>query len=186
MLKGCVWALTVCEVALIWSVNHLRSPVAHRILVVLLHPPANFPPNPRITRLFSVGLSISVLSLAIRLVFNSHHRRIRPSSASLDPARDVSRWRIQITRRVFVGGNITAMTIGPTLCYVGPGSFVNECWVWRMKFWGAFLCLVGAAYAVFWLVVIWRFVALRHGSGTTTSDTSLEGSTEVLVMERVD
>ena len=185
-LKGSFWALTACEVALIWSVNHLRSPVAHRILVVLIHPLANFPPNPRITLPFSVGLSISILSLAIRLVFNSHHRRISKSPATLDQARDVPRRRIQITRRVFLGGNISAMAIGPTLCYVGPGSFVYECWVWRMKFWGTFLCLIGVAHVVFWLVVIWRFVVSQRGSGTASPDTGLEGNTEVLVMERVD
>ena len=184
--KGCFWALTACEVALIWSVNHLGSPVAHRILVVLVHPFANFPPNPRTTPPFSVGLSISILSFVIRLVFNSHHRRTRQSAASLDQARDVSRWRIQITPRVFLGSNITAMAVGPTLCYVGPGSFVNECWVWRTKFWGTSLCLIGVAYMVFWLVVIWRFVVLQNGSGIASSDTGLDGRTEVLVTERVD
>jgi len=181
--KGCFWALTACEVALIWSINHLRSPVAHRILVALVHPFANFPPNPRATLQFSFGLSISILSLSIRLVFNSHHRRTRQS---LDQARDVPRRRIQITHRVFLGGNITAMAIGPTLCYVGPGSFVYECWVWRTMFWGTFLCLIGVAYVVFWLVVIWRFVVSQHGSGIASADTNLEGNTEVLVMERID
>jgi len=183
--KGCFWALTVCEVVLIWSVSHLRSPVAHRILVVLVHPFANFPPNPRITLSFSFGLSITILSLVIHLVSKSHHRRIRPSSASLDQVRDVSMRRIQITRPVFLG-NIAAKAIGPTLCFIGPGSFVDECRVWRMMFWGTLLCLIGVTYVAFWLVVIWRFVGSRHGSGTVSPSTSPEGSMEVLVMERVD
>ena len=187
-LKGCFWALTACEVVLIWSVNHLRSSVAHRILVVLVHPLANFPPNPRITLPFYIGLPMSILSLAVHLAFNSHHQRIRQSSASPDQVRDVSRRRIQITRRrLFLGTtNITARAIGPTLCFVGPGSFVNECWVWRMRFWGTLLCLIGAAYVVFWLVVIWRFVGAQYGGEIVSPNTSPEGSTEVLVMERVD
>ena len=39
---------------------------------------------------------------------------------------------------------------------------------------------------VFWLVVIWRFVVLQNGSGIASSDTGLDGRTEVLVTERVD
>jgi len=179
-LKGCFWALTACEVALIWSVNHLRSPVAHRILVVLVHPIANFPPNPRITQPFSIGLSISIVSLAIHLVFLRIHQS---PAASLDMVPNVFRRRIQILRRVFLGGNMTAVAIGPTFCYLGRGSFASECWVWRMKFWGTLLCLIGVTYVVFWVVVVWRLVGSQHGGGFVSSD---ERSAEVLVMERID
>jgi len=181
--EGCLWTLTVCEVALIWSVNNLRSPVAHRILVFLVHPWANFPPNLRISLPFSIGWSISIFSLAIHLIFNSHHQRARQSSAPLDQVRDVSRRRSQITRPVFL---IPAMAIGSTLCFVGPGSFVNECRVWRVRFWGTVLCLIGVIYVVFWLVVIWRFAGAQDGGGTVSPDTRLEGSTEVLVMEAAE
>ena len=95
-LKGCFWALTACEVVLIWSVNHLRSSVAHRILVVLVHPLANFPPNPRITLPFYIGLPMSILSLAVHLAFNSHQQRIRQSSASPDLVSSI-RPRIPLT-----------------------------------------------------------------------------------------
>lgn len=191
--KACFWTLTACEVALIWSIDHLRSPVAHRILIFLVHPFANFPPDLRISRQFAIGWSISLISLTVYLVFNSYYRRVRQSSASLDPLHHVSKRRAQTARRVVHGSN-TIMAIGSTVCYIGPGSFAKECWAWRIRFGGTLLCLMGVSYVLFWMVVIWRYVgSLRDGRVVSeleeeagSSDTSPEGSMELLVIDRAD
>lgn len=189
--KAFFWTLTACEVALIWSVNHLRSPIAHRILVVLVHPWANFPPKPHISLPFAIVWSISLLSLAVHLGFKSYYRRrIRQSSPSTD--RDASGRRIQIARRILLGSS-PVMAIGSTLCYVLPGSFPYECWVWRMRFGGTLFCFMEVTHLAFWLVMtVWRCVRSRRGGGRTvrepvegmaSSDTSLEEGTELLAME---
>jgi len=195
ILKGFFWTLTACEVTLIWAVNHLRSPMAHRILVIIVHPWANFPPKPHISLPFAIGWSISLLSLTVHLIFKSYYRRIHQSSTSLGQGHHhVSRRRIQITRRVVHGSN-PVMAIGSTFCYIAPGSFAYECWVWRMRFGGTLFCLMGVSYVVFWLVmIIWKCVRSRRGSGAVSepvegiysSDASLEGGTEILVVERLD
>ena len=188
-LKAGFWTLTACEIALIWSVNHLRSPVAHRILVRLTDPSANFPPNPRISLPFAIGWCTSTFSLAIHIISNSYHQRVLRSSPS---PHYVSTRRIQIAGLVVHGSN-AVMAVGSVVCYIGPGSFASECWVWRKKFWGTFLCLMGVSYAVFWLVVIWRLVRSQHSltvsepmEGVASSDGGLGGNTEILVMDRVD
>ena len=195
LFKACFWTLTACEVALIWSVNHLRSPVAQRILVFLVHPFANFPPKPHISLPFAFIWSISSLSLAIHLASKSYYRRIRQLSVPHGSVRHVSRRQVRTARRVVHASNIF-MAIGSTLCYVGPGSFTNECWVWRMRFGGTLLCLMGVFYFVFWLVVIWRSMRSRrdeagvseHIEGVGSSDTSLEleEGTEMLVLGGAD
>jgi len=186
------WTLTACEVALIWSVNHLRSPIAHKILVIIVHPWANFPPNPRISRPFAIYWLSSLLFLAIHLIFKSYYRRIRQPSPSFDQVRHVSERRTQITRRILYSSS-PAMAIGSTLCYVPPGSFAYECWVWRMRFGGTLFCFMGVSYVVFWLVVVvWRCVRSGHGGRTASepvvasSDTSPEEDTETLGTENLD
>ena len=193
-LKAFFWTLTACEVSLIWSVNHLRSPTAHRILGIIVHPWANFPPKPHISLLFSIGWSISFLSLTIHLIFRSRYRRIRQSYASLEQGHHVSRGRIKVTRRIVHGSN-PVMAFGSTSCNIVPGSFAYECWVWRMRFGGTLFCLMGVSYVVFWLVmVVWRCVRSQRGArtvsepmeGTSSPEASLEGNTEILVVERLD
>lgn len=89
------------------------------------------------------------------------------------------------------------MAIGSTLCYVLPGSFPYECWVWRMRFGGTLFCFMAVSYVVFWLVmVVWRCVRSRRRGGgrivsepveaVASSDTSLEEGTEALMMENLD
>jgi hypothetical protein len=193
-LKVFFWTLTACEVSLIWSVNHLRSPAAHRILAIIVHPWANFPPKPRISLLFAIGWSISLLSLTIHLTLKSHYRRIRQSYASLEQGHHVSMKRIKVTRRIVHGSN-PVMAIGSTSCNIIPGSFAYECWVWRMRFGGTLFCLMGVSYVVFWLVmVIRRCVRSQRGGrtvsepveGTSSPETSLEENTETPAMERPD
>lgn len=193
-LKAFFWTLTACEVSLIWSVNHLRSPTAHRILGIIVHPWANFPPKPRISLLFAIGWSISLLSLTIHLIFRSRYRRVRQSYTSLEQSHHVSRKRIKVTRRIMHGSN-PFMAIGSASCNIVPGSFAYECWVWRMRFGGTLFCLLGVFYLVFWLVmVIRRCVRSQRGGGTvlepvegtSSPDTmSPEEDTELLVMERL-
>lgn len=193
-LKAFFWTLTVCEVTLIWSVNHLRSPIAHRILVIIVHPWANFPPKPRVSLPFIIVWSITLLSLATYLVSKSYYRRIRQSFASPDQVRDVTGERIQTTRRVLLGSS-PVMAVGSTLCYVLPGSFPYECWVWRIRFGGTLFCFMGVSSVVFWLaMIVWRCVRSRRGGAkapepvgeASSSDTSPEETTEVLAMENLD
>ena len=169
--KACFWTLTACEVVLIWSVSHLRSPVAHRFLVFLVHPFANFPPNLRISLPFAVSWSISTLSLAIHFVLNSYHRRTRQSSTSPNPnpVHHVPKRRIQTTRRVVHGSNVV-MAIGSTSCFVGPGSFAYECLVWRLRFGGTLLCFMGVLYVVFWLVVVCQRCVGSQDDGRMVSE----------------
>jgi hypothetical protein len=180
----------VCEVALIWSVNHLRSPIAHRILVIVVHPWANFPPDPRISLPFAIVVAITLLFLTVHLAFKSYYQRIRHSSASLDRVRQVSGRQIQISRRILLGS--PAMAIGSRISYILPGSFPYECWVWRMRFGGTVFCFMEVSNVVFWLVmIIWRCVRSRRGGGmvpgpveaVSSSGTAPEEGTEVLVME---
>jgi len=149
--KAFFWTLTLCEVTLIWSVNHLRSPIAHRILVTIVHPWANFPPKPHVSLPFAVVWSMTLLSLTVHLRSKSHYRRIRQSSASPgdQPRNDiVSGRRTQTVRRLLLGSS-PAMAIGSTLCYVLPGSFPYECWVWRMRFGGTFFLFHGGFLCCF-------------------------------------
>jgi len=189
------WALTVCEVALIWSTNHLRSPIAHRILVVLVHPWANFPPKHRISQLFTVGWSISLLSLTIYLTCKSYYQRIRQSSAPPDDANyDSQKW-IPIVRRA-VHGSSPVMAFGSAACYIVPGSFAYECWVWQLRFWGTIFCFMEVSFVTFWLVmVIWRCLRSCRSGRTVSevmdgvsafSDTIPEERIELLAMERGD
>lgn len=189
-LKAFFWTLTACEVSLIWSVNHLRSSTAHRILGIIVHPWANFSPKPHISLLFAIGSSVSLISLTIHLMFRSHYRRIRQSYISLEQGHHVSRERIKVTRRIVHGSN-PVMAIGSTSCNIVPGSFAYECWVWQMRFGGTLFCLMGASYVVFWLVMVtWRCVRSQRGGGTVSEhvegnsspNTSLEEDTETLVM----
>ncbi|KAF9645794.1 hypothetical protein BDM02DRAFT_3181176 [Thelephora ganbajun] len=196
--RGFFWTLTACEVALIWSASHLSSPVAHRILGTIVHPWANFPPKPRISLPFTIGWSIAIISLVIHLLLGRYYRSNRQSSISLGQVSHVSRKRIQDTRRAVRDSN-PVMAIGSTSCYILPGSFAYECWVWRMRFGGTFFCLMGVSYVVFWLAVVaWRCVRSRRGSGAisepvegvASSDTDLEEDSEdtidVLIVERFD
>ena len=198
VLKAFFWTLTACEVTLIWSVNHLRSPIAHRILVILVHPWANFPPDLHISLPFAIVWSITLLSLIVHLRFKSHYRRIRRPSASINQSvrRDVSGKQIQTARRILLGSS-PAVAFGSTLCYVLPGSFPYECWVWRMRFGGTIFCFLEVSYVAFWLVmVVWRCVRSRRGGGGETvsepmMSVELEGvasssGAEVLVMESLD
>jgi len=164
--KAFFWTLTACEVSLIWSVNHLRSPTAHRILGIIVHPWANFPPKPHISLPFAIGWSISLLSLTIHLTFRSRYRRVRQSYTSLEQSHHVSRERIKVTRRIMHNSN-PVMAIGSASCNMVPGSFAYECWVWRMRFGGTLFCLLGVFYVVFWLaMVIRRRVRSQRGGGT--------------------
>lgn len=170
--KAFFWTLTACEVALIWSVNHLRSPIAHRILVLIVHPWANFPPNPHVSLSFAVVWSMTLLSLTVHLRFKSNYRRIRCQSSgdatSLDrrQVRDAAGLkRLQTTRRILLGSS-PVVAIGSTLCFLLPGSFPYECWVWRMRFGGTVFCFMQVSYLAFWLVmVVWRCVRSRRGGG---------------------
>jgi len=180
--KAFFWTLTVCEVALVWSVSHLRSPIAHRILVIIVHRCADFPPNPHISLPFAIVWSITLLSLTIHLTFKSYYQRIRKSPASIDhQVRNASGGRARTTRRILFGSS-PVMAIGSTLCYALPGSFPYECWVWRMRFGGPLFCLMEVSSIVFWLVmIVWRCVRSRRGGVVlgrgerrTSSDTSLE------------
>lgn len=185
----------MCELALIWSVGHLRSPNAHRILAILVHPYANFPPKPHVSLPLATAWLITLLSLTVHLTFRSRYRRIRRQPPpAIDPVPDVSRWRVQATRRIILSSS-PAMAICSTLCYVLPGSFPYECWVWRMSFGGTLFCLIGVSYVVFWMMMlVWRCVRSRRGGNgggggtglklveeSASSDSSLEEGTETEV-----
>lgn len=193
MFKAFFWTLTVCEVTLIWSVNHLRSPIAHRVLVIIVHPWANFPPKPHVSLPFTIVWSVTLLSFAMYLTSESYYRRIRQSFASPDQVRDGAGERVQTTRRVLLGSS-PVMAIGSTLCYVLPGSFPYECWVWRMRFGGTVFCFMEVSSVAFWLAMtVWGCARSRRGgvkaSGPVeeaSSDTGPEETMEVLAMENLD
>lgn len=191
--KAFFWILTACEVTLIWSINHLRSPLAHRILVIIVHPLANFPPDPHVSLPFAIVWSITLLTLTTHLTFKSYYRRVRQSPAPINhQVRNASGSRVRTTRRILLSSS-PVMAIGSTICYALPGSFPYECWVWRMRFGGALFCLMEVASVVFWLVmIVWRCVRSRRGGVVsewverrTSSDTSLEECEEGLVMENL-
>jgi len=193
--KAFFWTLTAFEVTLIWSVNHLRSPIAHRFLVFIVHPCANFPPNLHTSLPFAVVWSITLLSLATSLTSESYYRRVRQSAASsIDhQVRNASGGSVLTARRILLGSS-PVMAIGSTMCYVLPGSFPYECWVWRMRLGGPLFCFMELASVVFWVVVIvWRWVQSRRGGvglgrveESACSDISLEECAEVQVVESDD
>ena len=169
---------------LIWSTNHLRSPIAHRFLVILVHPWANFPPKLHLSLPLAIVWSTTLLSLAVHLACKSYYRRIRQSSASPDQVRRVS-GKLVITRRALLGSS-PAMGIGTTLCHVLPGSFAYECWVWRMRFGGILFCLMGISHLGFWLgVVVWRCARSRRRHGAPVLDVEGIGSSETSLEEDV-
>jgi hypothetical protein len=94
---------------------------------------------------------------------------------------------MQAARKILLGSS-PVVAIGSTLCYVLPGSFPYECWVWRMGFGGTIFCFMQVSYVAFWLVmVVWRCVRSRRGGGgmvsegvvvVASSDASLKEGTE--------